>query len=174
MLHHKHAVARRNGNCPPGAAFTDNQRNQGHAKPHAAIGGTRDGFRLAPLFRVNARIGPRRIHKCDHRNAKAFGQLHESHGLAVALRPRHAKIMLEARLCIGPFFLADHHNRRPPKPSKPADNGIVLSEFPVPCHGHKIGNQPVNISQRMGPFLMPRHQGFLPWRQIGIEIRKDF
>src|SRR5918911_234738 len=44
------------------------------------------------------RRAPRRVDQRDHRHAEALRQVQESDGLAVALWPRHAEIVLDAAL----------------------------------------------------------------------------
>ena len=94
MFQHQYAAGRGQGQSPAGAALADNQRDKRHAQLQAFIGAARNRFRLAALFRANARISARRIHQGHHRQVKTLGHIHDANGLSVPLGPRHAEIML--------------------------------------------------------------------------------
>src|SRR5690606_26947644 len=100
-------VGRGDGDGAAGAALARDHRHHRHAERQATLRRTRDGFALAALFRANAGIGACGVDKAHHRQREALCQIHEAHGFAIALRTRHAEIVLEALLRRASLFMAD-------------------------------------------------------------------
>ncbi len=68
------------------------------------------------------------------------GELHEAHGLAIALGTRHAEIMLDSRFRVGAFFLAKDADRAAAKPAETADDCRILAKLPVPRERREIAS----------------------------------
>src|SRR5262245_41073187 len=54
--------------------------------------------------------------------------------------------------------------------SEAPDDRHVLTEFAVPCQGNEIGGQRRNIIEAMGTLGMASYLGFLPGRELCVEI----
>ena len=113
---------------------------------------------------------PGGIDEGDDWQAETVGKLHEAHGLAIAFRPRHAEIVLDARLGVGALFLADDADRPAAEPAETADDRRVLAKLPVTRQGREIVHERLDIVAEMRPLRMPRDLRFLPGREIGIKI----
>ena len=68
----------------------------GTPKRQAGVGRARDGFGLSAFLGADAGIGAGGIDDRQHGNAESIRHLHQPDRLAIALRPRHAEIMLDA------------------------------------------------------------------------------
>src|SRR5258705_12501598 len=99
MLEHQDAVGGGYGNSAAGAAFTDDDRNDGDANGETAICRAGDGLALPPLLSADAGIRARRIDHREHRRVVTIGQFYEPAGLALALRASHPEIWLHP--CFG-------------------------------------------------------------------------
>src|SRR5262245_48156095 len=95
MLEHKHAVGGRDRDRAARAADADDDRDIRYAELEAGFRGARDRLGLAALLGADARIGALGVDEREDWNLEAVGHLHQPHCLAVALRPRHAEIVLE-------------------------------------------------------------------------------
>ena len=76
ILKHVHLIADGDGQRAARAAFAGDGHDDGHGQARHLAQISRDGFGLAALFGVNARIRSRRIDECENRPAKFRGQLH--------------------------------------------------------------------------------------------------
>ncbi len=122
-----HAVGGRNRDRAARAAFADDGRDIGHADAQTGFRRARDRFGLAALLGANAGIGAGGVDQRDHRNFEVVGHVHQPHRLAIALRPRHAEIVLEPALGVGAFFVADDADALAAEAAEAADNGRVLA-----------------------------------------------
>src|ERR1700731_427320 len=103
MFQHQDPVAACDRNSAARAAFTKYDGDARYPKQERCVGRSSDCFRLAALFRVDTWKRARGINKRNDRQAESVGKLHDPRRLAIAFRPRHAKIMLYARLCVRTF-----------------------------------------------------------------------
>ena len=103
---------------------------------------------------------------------KSVGKLHETHRLAIAFRPRHAKIMFDSGFGAGSFFLAKDADGTAAKPAETADDRCVLAKMPVARQGRKVAHEGRDKIAKMRPLRMPCDLRLLPGRQIGIKIGK--
>ena len=82
---------------------------------------------------------------------EAVGQLHQAHGLAVALGPGHAEIVPDAGLGVGALLLAHHADRLAAEAAEAADDGLVLAELAVAGERRELGDQPGAVVDEMRP-----------------------
>ena len=170
MFQHEQRVGRGQRHGAAGAALADDDADQRHAKPQARFDAAGDGGGLAARFRVDARIGPGRVHQGDHRQGEMVGQRHQALRLAVALGPRHAEVVGDARLRVRPLFGADDDHRTAAEPSQAADDRPVLGERPVAGEEREVLEQGVDVIEGMGPVGVAGHLGLLPRRELGIGL----
>jgi len=78
--------------------------------------------------------------------------------------------MLDAGFGGGALFLADHADTLAAEATEPAHQRFVLTELAVARKRCEFGDQRVDEIDQMRALRMPRHQGLLPRRQIGVEI----
>ena len=78
--------------------------------------------------------------------------------------------MAQAALGVSSFFLADHHNALALKAAQATHNGLILSEFAVSGEGGEISDKAFDVMQGARAVFVAGHLGFLPGRQVGIEI----
>ena len=142
----------------------------GHAEAHAGIGAPRDGLGLASLLGADAGIGACRVDQAHHRQREAVGHLHQPLRLAVALRPRHAEIVLDPAFGVGALFVPDDHRRAALEPSDAADDRLVLAEVAVAGERREILHQPVDIVAEMRPLGMPGDLRLLPGGELRIGL----
>ncbi len=98
MLQHQHAARGGDGDRAARPAFADDDRDVRHAELQAGVGRARNRLGLAAFLGADAGIGAGGIDQRQHRNVEAVGHFHQPHGLAIAFRPRHAEIVLQAAL----------------------------------------------------------------------------
>ena len=67
---------------------------------------------------------------------EAVGELHQALRLAIALGPRHAEIVLDARLGVVALLLAEHDDAAAVQPADAAHDGGVLAEGAVARQRH--------------------------------------
>ena len=141
VLQHQHAVGGGDRDGAARAAFADDDRDVGHAELEAGFGRARDGLGLAALLGADAGIGAGGVDQRDHRHVEAVGHLHQPHRLAVALRPRHAEIVLEPALGVGALLVADDADALAAEAAEAADDRVVLAELAVAGERREIGDQ---------------------------------
>jgi hypothetical protein len=97
------------------------------------------------------------------------GQLHQTHGLAIAFRLAHAEIVLQARLRIATFLVADHHNRLAAEARETAKDRVIVHELAIARELDEFLEQAAHIIHEVRPLRVARDLCFLP----GIEMRVD-
>ena len=122
----------------------------------------RDGFGLAALFGVDSGVGAGGIEEGDDRPAELGRQLHGAQGLAVALRLRHAEIAVELLFGVAAFLLADQHDGLAVEPAHAADDGRIVAEKAVAVDLLKVGQDALNVVERVRPLGMARVLDSLP------------
>ena len=68
------------------------------------------------------------------------------------------------------LLLADDANAFPAEPAESADDRLVLAEFAVASERGEFGDQPFYVVDAMRPLRVTRDLGFLPGRQVGVEV----
>ena len=131
MFKHQDAVCGGNGNGAARATLANDDRDNRDIESEAAIGRARDGFGLATFFRANAGICARRVNQGDHRQVEFLGHFHKPHGLAIAFRHGHAKVVLDAALGVGALFMADDHDGAAAEFTHATDNGFVVAKIAI-------------------------------------------
>ena len=126
MLEHEDAIGRGDGNGAARAAFAYDDGHHRNAEGQAAVDRARDGLGLAALLGADTRIGAGRVDQRDDRQAEALGHLHESDGLAITFRARHAEVVLDPAFRIVPLLMADNHDTATAKCAQATDDGGVL------------------------------------------------
>src|SRR3984957_6757275 len=98
------------------------------------------------------------------------GHVHQTDRLAIALRPRHAEIVLEPAVGIGALFVADDADAVAAETAEAADDGFVLAVLAAARERDEILDQRRDIIEAMRSLRMSRHLRLLPWREPGIEL----
>ena len=155
--------------APPGAALADDDGDVRRAELQARLGGAGDRLRLAARLRVDAGIGAGRVDQREHRHVETVGELHHAHRLAVALRPRHAEIVLEAGLRVLALLLREDRDRIAAKAAEAGDDRLVLAELSVAGERLEIGDEAGDVVLCVRPVGMAGDLRLLPGRQPGID-----
>ncbi len=121
------------------------------------------------FFGIDPGIGSRSVDECDDRTLETGAEVHDPHGLAIALRSRHAEVPAQFLGSVPPL-LVPHHNHRISVEARQSghDRGIVRKP-PVAVKLREIGKNTVGVGHRVGPVGVTRKLALLPWRQL----RKD-
>ena len=98
------------------------------------------------------------------------GHVHEAGRLAVAFRPRHAEIVLEAAVGVGALLVADDADALAAEAAEAADDRRVLAEFAIAGERDEIGDEPGDVVEAMRPLRMAGDLGLLPGCQLGVEF----
>ena len=99
---------------------------------------------------------------------EAVGEPHEALRLAIALRPHHSEIVLDAPVGVVALLLAEHHDTAAAEPAHATHYRGVLAEGAVTRQGHVVGDQAVDVALGVRPFGVARHLDALPGRQLGV------
>src|SRR6185295_12835469 len=91
------------------------------------------------------------------------------HGFAIAFRARHAEIVLEALRCGAAFLVADDQNGTSQKLTEPAENGGVLTIFPIAGEFDELGDERTDIVAKAWAVGVAGDLGFLPGIEFGID-----
>jgi hypothetical protein len=87
---------------------------------------------------------------------------HQPQRLAVALGPRHAEIAVDLFLGVAPLLVANDHHRLAVEARQPADDGMVVGKGAIAVQFLEIGEDVLDVVERVGPLRMARHLGDLP------------
>src|SRR6476646_5946643 len=112
----------------------------------------------------------RAIDDRQHGNAESVSHFHQPNRRAIALGTRHPEIMFDAGFGGGAFFLADHADALAAEAAEATHQRCVLAELAIARERREFGDQSIDKIGEVRPLRMARHQRFLPWRQIGVEI----
>ena len=99
-----------------------------------------------------------------------LGQLHQPHGLAVALGLGHAEVVPDAALGVGALLVADDHDGAAAEAAEPAHDGLVLGEVAVAGQRREVLDQGVDVVEAMRPLGMARDLRLLPGRELGVGV----
>jgi len=125
---------------------------------------------MAAFFGVDAGIRAGRVDKCEHRELELLGRLHETQGLAVSLRLAHAEVARRAFLRVAALLVADHHARYAVEACETAHDRQVIRKMPVAVKLDEIGEDLVDVVERVGTLRMPCDLGDLPRRQVAVDV----
>jgi len=132
------------------------------------------GLGLAALLGAQARIGAGGIDEGQHRQIELLGHVHQTHGLAVTLRPGHAEIVLQPGGGVVALLLADDHHRLTAEAAKAAHDRLVVGELAVAAQLDELVDQPGQVVDEVRPLGMAGHLGLLPGGQTGIGLAPQF
>ena len=130
----------------------------------------RDGFGLAALLGVDARIGALRIHENEHGPAKLCRELHRAHRFAISFRLGLAEISRDALLGVASFLVADDHHGLAVKPRHAGDDGRIVRKTAVAVNLAEIFEKQADEIVRVGPLRMARELHALPGLQMRVEF----
>ncbi len=170
VLQHQHLIGHANGQSATGAPLTNDGGDDGHFELGHFKNVAANGFALPALFGIDAGISARGVHKGEHGQLEFLGGFHQAQGLAIALGPAHAKVAQGSLFGVAAFLVAQHHARRAVESGHAAHNALVVREVAVAVHLHKVGEDVVEVIQRVGPLGVARNFGDLPRRQIGVDV----
>ena len=139
ILQHEDTIGDAERKRSAAASFADNHGNNGYRQARHFAKVDRDGFGLAPLFGIKARVGAGRVQQADNGALELAGQMHHAHGFAIAFGLGHAEVAVHFLLGVAAFFLADaHHGFAIEKPHA-ANDGRVVAKMPVAMDFAEIG-----------------------------------
>ena len=127
--------------CAAGRALAGDDSDDGDrqtAHLHQVSG---NSLALSPLFGLFAGVCARRVDEGDDGAAKLFGLLHETEGLAIALRSRHTEVAGHVLFQRGTFAVADDGHRHPVEAGDAAQNGRVFLALTVAALLKEVGEQ---------------------------------
>ena len=123
---------------------------------------------MPPFLRVDARVGARRVDQAEDGQLEALGQLHQTQGLAVALRARHAEVAVDFFLGVAALLMADDHDGQAIQLRQTAHDGRIVGKGAVAMQFMEIGQHQFDVVQRVDTLGMTGELGNLP----GAEIRE--
>ncbi len=131
MLEGDHHVADGDRQRAPGAALAGDHGDD--RRPEPAHQGDRASDRLGDpaLLGFRAGMGAGHVDEGDDRHPQPFGQLHQSHRLAVPLRVGHPEVAPDVLLRLGALLLADDDDPPAVDPGQPGDHRRVVAEEAV-------------------------------------------
>ena len=165
MFEHQHSICCRDRDCATGAAFARMTAILGTPSDEACFRRTGDGLGLTAFFGAYAGISPCRIDQRNNRNAEAVGHFHQAHGLSIAFRPRHSKIMLESAFSVRAFFVADDAHAFAAETAEAADDCGVVAELAITGKWDEVGNQPCDVIKTVWPLRVSGNLRLLPRRR---------
>ena len=168
VLQHQHPVRRGEGDSAAGAALADDGGHHRHRRLQAGLDGAGDGLGLAPRLGVDAREGAGGVHEGEHRQPEAPSQFEQPAGLAVALGPGHAEIVLHPALGVAALLRADHHHGAAAEAPEATHHRLVFGERTIAGERRVIGDQGAEIGQRLRPVRVARDLRLLPRRQARV------
>ena len=150
VFEHEDHVADAQGERSAAAALADadHQNGDGQAGHLAQIAGDRLG--LAALLGVDAGVGAGSVQEGDHGPAELGGQLHRAQRLAVAFRLRHAEVAVELLLGVAALLLGHDHDGPAFEAGQAGDNGGIVAEGAVAVDLLKIGEDALDVVERVG------------------------
>ena len=95
-------------------------------------------------------------------------QLHHAQRLAVALGLRVAEVAENLLLRVAALLVPDDRDRLPLVVGEAGDDRVIVGEAAIAVQLVEVGEQPLDVVERVRPVRVPRHQHALPRRQ-GLE-----
>jgi hypothetical protein len=145
-----------------GAAFADDDGDDGYAEAGHFPEVNGDGFSLAAFFGVDAGIGTGGVEEAEDRAVKLGGELHTTEGFPVAFRLGHGKVPLELLLGVAALLVADYHYRLTIEEAVAAHDGSVVAVGPVAVDFLEIGDESFEVIKGMGTLGMASELDSLP------------
>src|SRR5262249_60086783 len=105
------------------------------------------------------------VHQRQDRQLEALGELHDAHRLAVALRPRHAEIVLKAAFRARALLVADDAQALAVEAAEAAHDRLVVAELAVARDRSELGDERADVVEAVRPLPVARPPGLLPCRQ---------
>src|SRR5690606_486511 len=167
VLQHHQTVADTDCQRTTGTTLTDYSGDDRRLQTRHYLKVPGNRLALTALFSVDTRIGTGRVDKGDDRHVEALGHLHQTAGLAVALWLGHAEVAAHLLLHVAALLMADDHDRTAVQPGDASDNGSVVGKVTVAVQLFEVGEDVLDVVQRVGTLGVTRHLGHLPARQIG-------
>ena len=131
ILQHHHLIADADGERAARSAFARHGDDHRHAQPRHLAQVVSDGFGLAALFGVNARIGARRVDEREDRPLEFLCDFHYTQRLAITFGFGHAEVALLALLGGAALLMTDDDARLAVKARQAGDQRRVIAEAPV-------------------------------------------
>ena len=94
--------------------------------------------------------------------AKFGGELHRAQGLAIAFGLGHAPVAENFLLGVAALLLADHHDGALFEPAHAGDHGVVVGEETVAVDLVEIGEQALDVIERMRTLGVARQLHAIP------------
>src|SRR4029079_14831163 len=170
VLEHIDTVGRGDGDRTARSSLSDDHRDDGHAEAQAAVGRAGDGFSLAALLGADTGISAGGIDQAHHRQREAVGHVHESHRLAIALRPRHAEIVPDAALGVGALLVPKYHDRTAGQATDDAYTGMVLGKGAVARKRGEVLHETVDVMAEVRAIWVASDLRLLPRRKLGVGL----
>jgi len=104
----------------------------------------------------HARVRARSVDKGDQREAVPVGQLHDPHGLSVALWIGHAEVPLRPLLDVASLLVADQGDRPAVEAAEAGDERLVVCAPAVAVELDEVLQHPFDVVQRVRPVGMAR------------------
>ena len=129
-----------------------------------------NGFALVAFFGINSGKRTRRIHKCEYRQLEFFGGFHQPQRLAIAFWFAHAEVAHGAHFCAAAFLMTQYHAGATVETRQSANDGKIIGHMTIPMKFHKIGEDAVEIVQRIRPVGVAGNLRDLPGREIAVDV----
>ena len=123
-----------------------------------------DGLGLPALFRMDAGVGAVGIDQGEDRAAEFFRKLHHPDRFAIALRMRRAEVAVDALLHVAALLGGDDQHFFAVKPRHAADDGGVVAKAAIAVNFAEIGEDALDVVERLRTLRMPRQFGLSPRR----------
>ncbi len=170
ILEHGYPVGHGNGECATAAALAEHYGANGNSQPGTGKQVAGDGGTLAELFRLDTRMGGRRVHKGHYRVSQTFGQPENAQRLSISPRVGHAKIAPYFLVRRYTLLLAGNKNRLSPETRHPAYHGKVVADGSVPMKFNEIVQNARGIVEHPGTLRVAGQLDALPWREISVHL----
>src|SRR5690606_36467062 len=118
------------------------------------------------LLGIDARVGAGGVDEGQDRHLEALGQLHQTAGLAVAFRARHAEVATHLLAHFGAFLMTDDHHRLTVQTRGTTNDGGVIGEMAITVQLFDFGEQVLDVIEGVGPLRVPGQAGDLPAGQV--------
>ena len=99
-----------------------------------------------------------------------LGELHQAQRLAVALGLGHAEVARDLLLGVAALLVADHHAGLAVEARQPADDRSVVGEGAVAVQLLEIGEQALDVVERVRALRMARDLRDLPRRELAVDV----
>ena len=167
VFQHEDFVRDPEGEGTAGAAFADDDGDDGDAEAGHFPEVNGDRFSLAAFFGIDARIGTGGVKEAEDRTVELGGELHTTERFPVAFRLGHGEVPLELLLGVAALLMADYHYRLALEEAVAAHYGGVVTVGPVAVDFLEIGDEPLEVVKGMGTLGMASELDSLPSWSVG-------